>query len=208
MTKERDALKLALEALNLARAAHGQMLLSDPPQEAWKAWGVSAALTKAMTAASEALAEQPAQTPVAVYRAGLEGEPYHVQFLAHMEGDEVFLYTSPQPAPPPECKTDAEKTAFAFGWWKALEENRKQPAPQEPVAWYDAEKDCAYTLADCEGRAQDDLEPLYLAPASKPWVGLTDEQIKQLAVDVYSPYKEPLIVFARAIEAKLREKNK
>ena len=52
-----------------------------------------------------------------------------------------------QPAPPPECKTDAEKTAFAFGWWKALEENRKQPAPVakpheqqstkcvEPVAW-------------------------------------------------------------------------
>ena len=60
-TKQTEALKLALEALNLARAAHGQMLLSDPPQEAWKAWGVSAALTKAMTAASEALAEQPAQ---------------------------------------------------------------------------------------------------------------------------------------------------
>jgi len=61
MSKQIEALKLALEAMNLARAAHGQMLLSDPPQEAWKAWGVSAALTKAMTAASEALAEQPAQ---------------------------------------------------------------------------------------------------------------------------------------------------
>ena len=60
MNKQTEALKLALEAMNLARAAHGQMLLSDPPQEAWKAWGVSAALTKAMTAASEALAEQPA----------------------------------------------------------------------------------------------------------------------------------------------------
>ena len=31
-----------------------------------------------------------------------------------------------QPTPPPECKTDAEKTAFAFGWWKALE--TAQPA--------------------------------------------------------------------------------
>lgn len=58
MTTKDEALKLALEAMNLARAAHGQMLLSDPPQETWKAWGVSAALTKAMTAASEALAEQ------------------------------------------------------------------------------------------------------------------------------------------------------
>ena len=25
------------------------------------------------------------------------------------------------PDPPPECKSDAEKTAFAFGWFKALE---------------------------------------------------------------------------------------
>ena len=32
-----------------------------------------------------------------------------------------------QPAPPPECQTEAEKTAFAFGWWKALESVR-QPA--------------------------------------------------------------------------------
>ena len=31
--------------------------------------------------------------------------------------------------PPPECQTEAEKTAFAFGWWKALEANR---APQRP----------------------------------------------------------------------------
>ena len=22
---------------------------------------------------------------------------------------------------PPECQTEAEKTAFAFGWWKAME---------------------------------------------------------------------------------------
>lgn len=30
-----------------------------------------------------------------------------------------------QPAPPPECQTEAEKTAFAFGWWKALEMHKK-----------------------------------------------------------------------------------
>jgi hypothetical protein len=29
-----------LEALKLALSAHGVMLLSDPPQEAWKAYGV------------------------------------------------------------------------------------------------------------------------------------------------------------------------
>lgn len=34
---QRDAL---LEALKLALSAHGVMLLSDPPQEAWKTYGV------------------------------------------------------------------------------------------------------------------------------------------------------------------------
>ena len=29
-----------------------------------------------------------------------------------------------QPAPPPECKTEEEKTAFAFGWLKAMEAQR------------------------------------------------------------------------------------
>ena len=42
-------------------------------------------------------------------------------------------------------------------------------------------------------------EPVYTTPPQrKP---LTDEQIKHLAIDVYSPHQEPLIVFARAIEA-------
>ena len=38
-----------------------------------------------------------------------------------------------QPAPPPECQTEAEKTAYAFGWFKALELVRKRPAEQEPM---------------------------------------------------------------------------
>ena len=34
-----------------------------------------------------------------------------------------------QPEPPPECATEAEKTAFVFGWNKALEQQRLgQPA--------------------------------------------------------------------------------
>ena len=35
-----------------------------------------------------------------------------------------------QPEPPPECKTEEEKTAFAFGWLKAMEAQRLgQPDP-------------------------------------------------------------------------------
>jgi len=36
---------------------------------------------------------------------------------------------STEPVAPPECKTEAEKTAFAFGWWKAME--AKQPVNQQ-----------------------------------------------------------------------------
>jgi len=31
---------------------------------------------------------------------------------------------APLQEPPPECQTEAEKRAYAFGWWKALEANR------------------------------------------------------------------------------------
>lgn len=47
-------------------------------------------------------------------------------------GRAALAAQAPQPAipAPPECVTDAEKKAYAFGWWKALESNRVQ-APQQ-----------------------------------------------------------------------------
>ncbi len=41
---------------------------------------------------------------------------------------------SEPPKPPPECKTEAEKTAFAFGWFKAMEANRNKAAEQPKAA--------------------------------------------------------------------------
>jgi hypothetical protein len=86
----------ALEALDLAKRSHGKMLLSDPPQEAWKTYRVDDAIRESTTALRQA---------------------------------------KEQPTPPPECKTEAEKTAFGFGWWKALESQREQAQQAEPVAW-------------------------------------------------------------------------
>jgi hypothetical protein len=53
--------------------------------------------------------------------------------MAHLKGlhAEIRPLTTPpaaQPAPP-ECQTEAEKTAFAFGWWKALESVRQPAVP-------------------------------------------------------------------------------
>ena len=53
-----------------------------------------------------------------------------------------------------------------------------------------------------ETRAFDDDVPLYLASQKKEWVGLTDDEIKN-SMQGHNTQVE----FARAIEAKLKEKN-
>lgn len=55
MTTKDEAIKQALEAMNLARTTHGLMLMTDPPQEMWKVRGVDVALASAMEVAKEAL---------------------------------------------------------------------------------------------------------------------------------------------------------
>ena len=93
-----------------------------------------------------------------------------------------------QPAPP-ECKTEAEKTAYAFGWYKALESVREQPAPaQEPYGW---KVDGYIDLFDCEHEAKAAAKeinsfafPIYTAPQPPaPAQPLTDEQIANLFSD-------------------------
>jgi hypothetical protein len=90
--------------------------------------------------------------------------------------------------PPPECKTEAEKTAFAFGWFKALESVREQPAPaQEPDP---DELTIAYMSGVHEGKKR------------KPWVGLTDDERRHLR-----KCNQQHDAFALAVEALLKEKN-
>jgi len=50
---------------------------------------------------------------------------YDFDYFGSLPDGTYSVYTTP-PAqePPPECKTEAEKRAYAFGWWKALEANR------------------------------------------------------------------------------------
>ena len=57
MDKSIEAMKLALEALEKALHYHGVMLLSDPPQDAWKYHRVEQTAHEAITAIKETLAE-------------------------------------------------------------------------------------------------------------------------------------------------------
>ena len=54
MTKD-EALHLALEAMNLANSSHDTMLLSDPPQSAWRYHNVDMKLREAIIAIKAAL---------------------------------------------------------------------------------------------------------------------------------------------------------
>jgi hypothetical protein len=54
--------------------------------------------------------------------------------------------------------------------------------------------------------------PLYTSPPQRPWVGLTDEDIFCVLNELQAIYNGPpttdtRVIFARAIEAKLRSKN-
>ena len=85
--------------------------------------------------------------------------------------------------------------------------------PGEPVAWIwkyaNGEEEVVFvpprhidaTYVD----APSTITPLYTAPQPQQWVGLTDEEIGA-AYEQMSDY-EMYDEFARAIEAKLREKN-
>ena len=90
----------------------------------------------------------------------------------------------------------------------ALRQALAQPE-QEPVAWFQVEKD-----ADGSNRyiqiSETDPEfyvPLYTAPPKREWVGLTDEEIEELAKWADKHAAPWHLEFAKAIEAKLKEKN-
>ena len=80
---------------------------------------------------------------------------------------------------------------------------------QEPVAWMYVNED-----GECEqieyGPVLDDpgVTPLYTFPPKKQWVGLTDEEINSVRYSRDWTAHWTDANFARAIEAKLKEKNK
>jgi hypothetical protein len=92
-----------------------------------------------------------------------------------------------------------------YAWEQALE------TEQEPVAYLHNETE----LLRLARRANSgDFEPshwrpLYTAPPKREWVGLTDEEVSEI-IDQEIGFNScwgPEEAFARAIEAKLREKN-
>ena len=80
--------------------------------------------------------------------------------------------------------------------------NKNKSGPSLYIAWDNGELKHSLT-----GEPNTDFEwtALYAVPLKKEWVGLTNEEIK--SVESLGIYEKPLIEFARAIEARLKEKN-
>jgi hypothetical protein len=86
-------------------------------------------------------------------------------------------------------------------------------AEQEPVAWASSldfdDDDQEIIPAKDKGKlgtSNCDIA-LYIAPPKKQWVGLTDEEIKSVCYNRDWTAHWTDATFARAIEAKLKEKN-
>ena len=86
---------------------------------------------------------------------------------------------------------------------KMLRARLRAPEP-EPVAWYWS-NGIEFTIAfeEMDGHA-----PMYLHPPQREWQGLTDEEILGEYRQSYGDDGDLTdVYFARAIEAKLKEKN-
>ena len=94
-------------------------------------------------------------------------------------------------------ETDAHERRYVR--W-AINEALAQPA-QEPVAWMSV---CDVGFKRSEF-GDTPTVPLYTTPPQRPWVSLTDDA-EIFAISNTMPYADRF-EFARAIEAKLKEKN-
>ena len=91
---------------------------------------------------------------------------------------------------------------------------------QEPVAWRTFDGEGGYDYRSYEMNETYDkewaernpnhkgwVEPLYTAPPKREWVGLTEIEICDIEADELTSANSETFSFARAIEAKLKEKN-
>ena len=78
----------------------------------------------------------------------------------------------------------------------------------EPVAWfiqYEHRHEFLWRKPnELEQKTALEIKPLYTAPPKREWVGLTDEEVEQVCTQTWS--FDPFVT-AKAIEAKLKEKN-
>ena len=109
-----------------------------------------------------------------------------------------------------EKQPDVEKTSQRVEKTaQRVEKTAQQGEKPEPVAWYDREHGETETVWSRQQPPwEGEWKPLYTAPPQRPWQGLTDEEIHWADCVSDADDCKQILEFARAIEAKLKEKNK
>jgi hypothetical protein len=112
-------------------------------------------------------------------------------------------------------KHHRQQTTFQFQQTsdavKALEAELAKPE-QEPVAWMLPDYGDVLSASEADGTGIYNI-PLYTAPPKRKWVGLTDDEIKEVLDLNVTPWSlsgvalQHVMDDARALEAKLKEKN-
>jgi hypothetical protein len=96
---------------------------------------------------------------------------------------------------------------------QALSDSVEQPAQQsaervEPVAWINWSALTGQRRLGWECESEIASEPLYTRPQAREWVGLTDEEFEVVLPYCHNEFDlQEYKDFARAIEAKLKDKN-
>jgi hypothetical protein len=219
-----EVLKQSLEALELALRSHGVMLLSDPPQDAWKTYGVEGNARQAITSLRQAIKELESQEPVAHWSdCAVHSEPAYPKSECDCGGIvAVADYTAL-----------SDKYVALSDKYVALKAQHKE---QEPVAWLLTDKNINSLQVDSIQRlinrlnhahhtdlcvrinGQDEwFEADWLkhmvrvtppAQTQRTWVGLTDDEIDDFGYPHFVTNQLPsLRLVVRYLEAKLKEKN-
>jgi len=113
--------------------------------------------------------------------------------------------------------TSTEKVALAMAWYDSGLEDRAafqtliesllaQPE-QEPHGWYIDGYGAVIGTAEPKSVRVGEWLPWYTSPPQRTWVGLTDEDIGDAYVAWDDTNGASFADFARAIEAKLKQKN-
>jgi len=108
-----------------------------------------------------------------------------------------------------QCATPPTFSAkIVEDWEKAVEFLRArlaQPEP-EPVAWHELGAYGNVTVYK-DWAKENGWQPFYTAPPQREWQGLTDEEYEAMAEQYVTNCYFDTLKYARAIEAKLKEKN-
>jgi len=92
---------------------------------------------------------------------------------------------------------------------KALRQAIAEAEKQEPVAWMEGESIYWHEDNGLNEWIRKNGTPLYTHPQQRTWVGLTYEDMVSLQKDLHDSNGEIVLptTFAKAVEAKLKEKN-